>query len=821
MKSRKKSFIFKIDIPVFLTFLLFSGLIFFYLIPGFEKTMMEQKRKLIHEITASAHSILSYYHSQVRQGALTTDDAMDRAKSAIGNLRYGEELKDYLWITDTVPVMVIHPYRPDLNGADLTEYRDSNGKQVFVEFADAVSRTGESFVDYMWQWNDDTTQNVPKLSYVRLFKPWGWIIGTGIYLDDVKTEITRIEQRALLISGLIGVLIILMLIIVTTQSHRIEQRRKKAEDEVLRSRELYRTLAEATSEGVLIWSAYGLQGNKTLLSWLGYKEEELRNISLRDILNAPELKRYDDSDSFADRLDTVNFIETDLNTRDGSIINAHAELSEIQIAGNRAVLFVLRPAKAEGREINITFPALLFKDIATGFFRASPLRKFRFVYTSERMADMLGFDTPGELSDHSLEHFFADHYELGYFRSVVDNCPSYTFRDLLLKRKEGPVFTANLNIAVSDTPGGDSICEGTLDLITGGDPAKIFRHTDPDVFRARISALIEENGNPDNLNSFKQLFAGCRKVAISMVSAGEDASSVSLFISAVADEICRRVLDICIAEAGEPPCRFAFILTGSAGRMEQTLSTDQDNAIIFEECSGSKLKAASDYFVRLGKRVNMMLDLSGFRYCKGLNMAGNPRWSQPINAWKDYFAGWIRNPGPAELLDISIYFDFRFCAGDPGLAGELRRFVNQDLGTNDIFFHHMAIALKSLSPTLNKSNSGRTDLKKILMPLTGVIRLYSLKYGTGGYSTMERLALLFQGGHLGTGLLRISARSWHDLSSIRLEHQSGCINSGTDPDNIVDLNLAGNCPYAVVSQSVEIVRELILKAGTDFLAEVI
>lgn len=819
MISRKRSFILKIDIPVFLAFILFSGLIFFYLIPGFEKTMMEQKRKLMHEIAASAHSILDYYHSQEKNGALTTENAMAQAKSAIGNLRYGEELKDYLWITDTVPRMVIHPYRPDLNGADLTGYRDSKGKQVFVEFTDAVIRDGESFVDYMWQWNDDTTQNVPKLSYVRLFRPWSWVIGTGIYLQDIKTEIARIEKRALLISGVIGILIILLLIIVTTQSHRIEQRRKKAEQEVLKSHELYRTLAEATSEGVLIWSADGLQANKTLLTWLGYKEEKLKSISPGTIINSPEIREFRTSDSFADQLETNKFIETEVTTSDGGIINAHAELSTIKMGGSRAVLFVLRRSTKEARE-SISFPASLFRGIETGFFRTSPRRKFRFIYASGRMAGMLGFEEAEELSALSLEVFFADPFELEYFRSLVDNCPAYTIRDVIMKKKDGSVFTANMNVSVSDSAGGEPVCEGTLELMAGRDQTAIFRYNDPDVFKSLINSRIAETGKPDNIVTLKRLFNSCRNTAISMIKAGDDASSVSLFISAVSDEICRSVIDICIAEAGEPPCRFAFILTGSAGRMEQTLSTDQDNAIIFEECSGDKLKRAADYFVNLGQKVNSMLDLAGFRYCKGLNMAGNPRWSQPVNVWKDYFSGWTRNPGPVELLDISIYFDFRFCAGDPGLAEELRLFIKKDLGTNDIFFHHMALALKQLSPALNKSNAGRADLKKILMPLTGVIRLYALKHGTGGYSTMERLALLSGGKYLGTGLLRISARAWDDLTSLRLTHQADCIDNGNEPDNTIDLNIAGKCHYATVDQSVAIVKELMLKAGTDFLTDV-
>jgi len=143
-------------------------------------------------MTASAYSILEYYHSLESKGQLEGEAAKEQARSAIGSIRYGETLKDYFWITDRHPRMVEHPYRPDLNGKELNDFRDSKGKTIFVEFVKAVSITGEAYVEYMWQWNDDSTRIVPKLSYVRLFEPWGWIIGTGIYIEDVKAEIHRI-----------------------------------------------------------------------------------------------------------------------------------------------------------------------------------------------------------------------------------------------------------------------------------------------------------------------------------------------------------------------------------------------------------------------------------------------------------------------------------------------------------------------------------------------------------------------------------------------------------------------------------------------------
>src|SRR4030043_151019 len=209
---RKKSlFILKIDLPALLAVLLFDRLIFLYLLPGFEKTMMERKRNLIRAMTSSAYSLLDYYHSMESRGLMEPDTAKVQAMTAISSIRYGDSLKDYFWITDRHPKMIIHPYRPDLNGQDLTDFRDSRGKTIFVEFISAVAPTGESYVEYMWQWNDDSTRIVPKISYVKLFEPWGWIIGTGIYIEDVRTEISLLEQKIITISLIITVLSSLLL----------------------------------------------------------------------------------------------------------------------------------------------------------------------------------------------------------------------------------------------------------------------------------------------------------------------------------------------------------------------------------------------------------------------------------------------------------------------------------------------------------------------------------------------------------------------------------------------------------------------------------
>ena len=98
-------------------------------------------------------------------------------------VRYGPEGKDYFWVNDTQPRMVMHPYKPELDGKDLSASADPNGKKLFVEMVKVCQRDGAGFVTYYWpKYGSD--QPVPKISYVKLYEPWGWIVGTGVFLDE-------------------------------------------------------------------------------------------------------------------------------------------------------------------------------------------------------------------------------------------------------------------------------------------------------------------------------------------------------------------------------------------------------------------------------------------------------------------------------------------------------------------------------------------------------------------------------------------------------------------------------------------------------------
>lgn len=160
-----------------------------------------QKTKSIVE---TAHSVIAAYHTKQISGELSEQQAKDAAKATISKLRY--EGNNYYWINDTTPNMVMHPIKPELNGKSLSNVKDPNGVRLFVDMANIVRQQGEGFVPYQWPM-PGADEPVDKISYVKGFKPWGWIIGSGIYLDNLNKLFMQ-QATALLIEALLIILVV-------------------------------------------------------------------------------------------------------------------------------------------------------------------------------------------------------------------------------------------------------------------------------------------------------------------------------------------------------------------------------------------------------------------------------------------------------------------------------------------------------------------------------------------------------------------------------------------------------------------------------------
>ena len=163
---------------------------FAYYIPVTEHKIMEGKKAGTRNVVEVAFGILAQYHEMARSGAITDEEAKRAAVESIRKLRYRD--KEYFWINNLEPRMIMHPTLPALDGHNLTDYKDQNGVPLFRNFVEVAKKRGSGFVEYMWPKPGEKAQ-VSKISYVKLFEPWGWIIGSGIYLDDVSSDVMTLR----------------------------------------------------------------------------------------------------------------------------------------------------------------------------------------------------------------------------------------------------------------------------------------------------------------------------------------------------------------------------------------------------------------------------------------------------------------------------------------------------------------------------------------------------------------------------------------------------------------------------------------------------
>ena len=276
----------RVALPTVLSIVLFSVAVFAIILPAFERGLLTRKKEMLRELTKTVCATLARYEGRAQSGEFTRGEGQRRALEHVRALRYGADLKDYFWINDLQPQMVLHPYRTDLEGQDLTDYADPAGKHLFVEFVKVVERDGSGFVDYMWQWKDDPERIVPKLSYVQLFDSWGWIVGTGIYLEDVAAETGALTRQmvwaTLIVLALAGVLSI----VVIGQSFQFEADRRRALMALEASEEKYRVLVESMNDGLALQSEDGrlLFVNARFCEMLGRAQDEVLGRPITDFL---------------------------------------------------------------------------------------------------------------------------------------------------------------------------------------------------------------------------------------------------------------------------------------------------------------------------------------------------------------------------------------------------------------------------------------------------------------------------------------------------------------------------------------------------------
>ena len=261
--------------------------------------------------------------------------------------------------------------------------------------------------------------------------------------------------------------------------------------------------------------------------------------------------------------------------------------------------------------------------------------------------------------------------------------------------------------------------------------------------------IVREIAQARFVNQLVQIHQQVPQLIQALINTGAKAQNVTRFLTTVSDAILQKLIGFAIDEMGPPPANFVFMILGSEGRKEQTLKTDQDNAIIIEDLPDKAAKEVMAYFLSFSEKVCGWLDEVGYDFCKGGVMAKNPQWCQPLKIWKKYFLKWIHTAAPEALLQASIFFDFRGAYGDTGLVDKLRTHLFESLVGWPGFFRHLTENAMFFTPPIGffrnflveskGEHRDSFDIKAAMQPVVDYARIYALNNRVAETNTLGRL----------------------------------------------------------------------------------
>jgi CBS domain-containing protein len=328
-------------------------------------------------------------------------------------------------------------------------------------------------------------------------------------------------------------------------------------------------------------------------------------------------------------------------------------------------------------------------------------------------------------------------------------------------------------------------------------------------FQSRNKLLSEQAQSPlvfiqsvksaTTVDELKKKWEKVPEIVMQLLGRGVNAEIANQVITTVADTIAIKVIEGVIDEMGPPPAKFVFMVLGSEGRKEQTLKTDQDNAIIYEDKANEQRELVREYFLKFADTVSGRLNDIGFSFCIGGFMAKNHKWTHSLSYWKGNYSGWIEKPLAETAIKFSTFFDCRFLFGEASIMDELKHFLDEELQKPlEKLFYFMAKNALQYEPPLTFFKNIRTttigskevfDIKKAMTPIVDLVRVYALQNRIFEVNTGERLKALKEKKIFTETSFNELIQSYYFLMSMRLKNQANqIINDRKEPDNYIDLN---------------------------------
>ena len=604
------------------------------------------------------------------------------------------------------------------------------------------------------------------------------------------------------LSILSALVIVIILMIILRYTIRDEKARALSAERIDDAEEKYRSLLETSAEGtMMVLGEKIVYANFVFLAMSGYTLKELEEIGFEKLI-----KGNSDKDlglkSLYDELHEsgVTFnSEANIVTKRGGNREVILSFSRTEINGDPG--FIVISKDISGREKIEQESQHLRNELHSSILMMNlPIASF--------MKEFITCDMDDSIRDAASLMQRKRKNAIIVLKNRTESVGILTDKDLrsrvvsVEKDNNSPVFEVMSSplIRISDQ---SLLYEGILNVKENhishlvvedknGQLTGIFSRKDLlEVQHNSISYLIREVEKAESVDVLKSIHNKIPVLVKILMESGARIQNVTYMISTVADAITHRLVDFAIEEMGEPPAKFAILALGSEGRREQTLVTDQDNAIIFEDVPNEKYSETNKYFLYFGKKINLWLDKIGYQYCKGEVMAGNPQWCQPLERWKNYFGNWIGERTEDGLLGVSVFFDFRVVYGEQEYGTELRKHIHKSVSGNEMIFSFLAREV-SMHEIPDKIFSNHSDgipetinIKNAISPLTGFIRTYALQNRIGESNSMLRLEKLQRLNILPEPVCQEIENVYARLMEIRFRSQVNAILSNRAPDNMV------------------------------------
>ncbi|MCG8565614.1 MAG: DUF294 nucleotidyltransferase-like domain-containing protein [Desulfobacterales bacterium] len=341
----------------------------------------------------------------------------------------------------------------------------------------------------------------------------------------------------------------------------------------------------------------------------------------------------------------------------------------------------------------------------------------------------------------------------------------------------------------------------------------------------RLVLPLEADRDLSSLTSIHSRLPDLLRTAIYQ---GSPVDELTQFIEHFSQSVLERVISHILNQRGPAPCPFVFLIMGSEGRGEQTLISDQDNAILFQDLpTDRENREAKAWFDQLAREICTTLDRAGFALCQGNNMAMNSKWCQPMSVWKQYFFQWIRSASPKDLLHAGIFFDFKGGYGHLELAEELRQYLFDSLGAWSGFLRNMTENALEFRPPLGLfgkfqvaskgSKKNTIDLKYAQLPIIDVTRVYALKYKINTVHTPTRLFRLYTRHALTAREYQDILQSYQFLMKLRFRRQITAVtDEGRSPDNDINPDNLSHLDRHRLREVFKLIEKFQQKLGIEF-----